>query len=103
MTLNWWALWIYIIIMYISPLGILRIFDVGLGIGTILFLIQLGIYVFVGGFHTMNRHRAWTAKKEWAEKVKKGEVDTPRGQLDKIMEEERYGDGEMVEAKFEFG
>ena len=47
----------------------------------------------------MNRHRAWTAKKEWAEKVKKGEINTPRGELDKIMGEDKYGDGdgEMVQ------
>lgn len=71
----------YVVCMFLTPIGILRIFDVGLGFSTLLFLFQLFVCAFVGGFHTFNRLKAWEAYLKRAKMVENGEL-SPKDILD---------------------
>ena len=51
--------------MFIAPVtGIFRILDVGLGLSTLLYIGQMGIYGYGGGYFTFMRFRQWVEAKD---------------------------------------
>lgn len=64
MTLNDCLAYSYIGLMFIAPVtGIFRVLDVGLGLSTLLYLCQLGVYGYCGGYFTFFRFRAFVEAK----------------------------------------
>ena len=69
MTLNQWALYGYIALMFIAPVtGILKIGDIGFGLRTFIYLIQLFVYGYCGGYLTLQRFMVWNAAKTKADR-----------------------------------
>jgi hypothetical protein len=53
MTLNQYITGLYIALMFLAPVqGIFRFIDVGLGLSTVIYLAQLAIYGYAGGYIT---------------------------------------------------
>ena len=47
--------------MYLQPLGIWRMFEIGFGLSTILFILQIASCMFIGGYHTYERVKVYEA------------------------------------------
>lgn len=72
MTLNKCACCVYICLMFTAPVsGIMGIFNVGKGIKPFLYLGQLCIYGYCGGFLLLNHMLRWTRAKSQAEQMSK--------------------------------
>lgn len=59
MTLNKCTLVTYIIFMGLFVYNITKLLDIGLGLKTILFLAQLGVYAYLGAYTTFLKTRVY--------------------------------------------
>jgi len=93
MTLSNVAIYFYLFFMFTAPIaGFFKILEFGLKLSVLLYIIQLALYAYGGGYHTFLRFKVWKTAKDRADRIKKGEVFDAKSQLKRIYNEGSYNE-----------